>query len=249
MPQPSDSRLDEIYGTSYYEPWQWEDKDVVQGFKARTFLHGLRRADPRTGDRLLDVGCAQGELAATAANLGLDVLGVDINRDAIERARERVPQAAFACGELHAGVVGSDWDIVTMFDFIEHVRRPRETLSQAWAVMRPGGKLLVSTPRTGSLAHLLSGRFWPQYREEHLVLFSETGLRWALADAGFRVDSVVPTTKYSTGAYLLGQVWAYSTRAGQKLALSASRMLRFRPLHAQLPLRFGEMTVLARKEE
>ena len=98
-----------------------------------------------------------------------------------------------------------------MFDFIEHVRRPRETLSQAWAVMRPGGKLLVSTPRTGSLAHLLSGRFWPQYREEHLVLFSETGLRWALADAGFRVDSVVPTTKYSTGAYLLGQVWAYST--------------------------------------
>ena len=87
MPQPSDSRLDEIYGTSYYEPWQWEDKDVVQGFKARTFLHGLRRADPRTGDRLLDVGCAQGELAATAANLGLDVLGVDINRDAIERAR------------------------------------------------------------------------------------------------------------------------------------------------------------------
>jgi SAM-dependent methyltransferase len=247
VPQPGDTRLEEIYGTSYYEPWQWEDKDVVQGFKARTFRHALRHAAPREGDRLLDVGCAQGELAATAAGLGLDVLGVDINTQAIERARERVPQARFACGELESEVVGTEWDIVTMFDFIEHVRRPRDTLSRAGAVMRPGGKLLVSTPRTGSVTHLLSGRYWPQYREEHLVLFSETGLRWALADAGFSVESVVPTTKYTTGAYLLGQVWGYTSPAGRRLAVQASRALRFRPLHASLPMRFGEMTVLARK--
>jgi SAM-dependent methyltransferase len=249
VPQPGDARLEEIYGTSYYEPWQWEDKEVVQDFKARTFLHALRRAVPTAGDRLLDVGCAQGELAATASGLGLDVLGVDINADAIQRARERVPQARFACGEIEADVVGTDWDIVTMFDFIEHVRRPTETLSRAGAVMRQGGRLLVSTPRTGSLSHLLSGRYWPQYREEHLVLFSETGLRWALADAGFSVESVVPTTKYTTGAYLLGQVWGYTSPAGRRLAEHASRALRLRPLHAQLPMRFGEMTVLARKSE
>ncbi len=249
MPQPSDARLAEIYGTSYYEPWQWENKEVVQGFKASTFLHGLRRAEPRQGDRLLDVGCAQGELAAAAIGFGLEVLGIDINPDAIERARERVPQATFSCGELDADVVGSNWDLVTMFDFIEHVRLPRETLTKAHAVLRPEGKLLLSTPRTGSVTHHLSARLWPQYREEHLVLFSETGLRRALADAGFRVESVVPTTKYTTCAYLLGQAWGYSSPAGQKLAQLASKLLRFRLTHTQFPLRFGEMTVLARRGE
>ena len=111
----------------------------MQGFKARTFLHGLQRAQPCAGDRLLDVGCAQGELAKAAAGIGLDVLGIDINEDAIERARELVPRASFHCGELDADVVGCNSDIATMFDFIELVRQPRVTLRSAHTVLRVRG--------------------------------------------------------------------------------------------------------------
>jgi SAM-dependent methyltransferase len=245
FPQPTDARLAEIYGPAYYEPWEWESQEVVQASKERTFLRALSIAGTPDGARLLDVGCAQGEFAATAAGAGYKVAGVDLNPDAIARAGERVPEATFYCGELDPEVVGSGFDVVTMFDFIEHVRDPRATLSAASRVLVPGGSLLISTPRTGSAVHRLAGRQWPQYREEHLVLFSEEGLRGALASAGFAVERLVPTTKYCTGAYLVGQTAAYAPPAAQRLAQRARPALRAGVAHRLLPLRFGEMTVLA----
>jgi 2-polyprenyl-3-methyl-5-hydroxy-6-metoxy-1,4-benzoquinol methylase len=248
VPQPSDRRLADIYGVAYYEPWQWERKETVQAGKALTFTRALALANPRRGQRLLDVGCAQGELAAAASRMGLTVLGVDINAEAIGRAREQVPEATFYCGELDPDAVGSSWDLVTMFDFIEHVRCPRDTLARARSVLAPDGCLILSTPRTGSLAHRVGGTLWPQYREEHLVLFSASGLKCVLDDAGFEVRAVKPTTKFVSGAYLLGQLAAYSPPAAQKLARHLQWTLRVRPMHAPVPLRFGEMTVVAQRK-
>jgi hypothetical protein len=125
------------------------------------------------------------------------------------------------------------------------VRDPLETLRRAAQVLAPGGTLLVSTPRVASVTHRLTGSRWPQYREEHLVLFSEEGFRGALAKAGFRVERLVATTKYCTGAYLVGQMAAYAPPAAQRLAHSARPVLRLGLMHRMLPLRFGEMTVLA----
>ena len=245
FPQPCDERLAEIYGPAYYEAWEWEARDVVQASKERTFLRALALGGPPGGARLLDVGCAQGELAATAVRAGYTVAGVDLNPEAIARARQRVPEATFHAGELDPDVVGTGFDIVTMFDFIEHVRDPLATLARAARVLAAGGTLLVSTPRVASLAHRLSGGHWPQYREEHLVLFSEEGFRGALAKAGFRVERLVPTTKYLTGAYLVGQMAAYAPPAAQRLAQRARPALRLGLMHRMLPLRFGEMTVLS----
>lgn len=246
FPQPGDARLGEIYGPSYYEAWGWERPEVVQAMKERTFMRALSMAPSRPGSRLLDVGCAQGELAAAAVRGGYEVAGVDVNEAAIARAREQVPAATFHCGPLDPDVVGTGWDVVTMFDFIEHVRDPVNTVARAASVLRPGGVVVISTPRVGSLVHRATGGLWPQYREEHLVLFSDGGLRQVLEKAGFSVDSLVPTTKYSTGAYLFGQTAEYAPDRAKRLAERARPILRLGVMHRPLPLRFGEMTVVAR---
>jgi SAM-dependent methyltransferase len=246
-PQPDDARLAAIYGPDYYHAWHWEDARVVRDMKAHTFLRALRLLQPTAGSRLLDVGCAQGELAEAAVSLGLRVTGVDLNGTAIETARMRVPGADFICGELDPSVVGAGWDVVTMFDFIEHVRSPVSTLSAASRVLAGGGSLLISTPRAGSVAHRLTGRLWPQYREEHLVLFSLAGLRRALSSAGMRITRIVPTTKYVSFAYLLGQAAEYGPAPTRSSARRARVLLGAKPAHMLLPMRFGEMTVVARK--
>jgi SAM-dependent methyltransferase len=244
--QPDVGRLAEIYNQSYYEAWEWERRGVVQAAKARTMLQALRVTEPRPGARLLDVGCAQGEFAAAALALGLRVSGVDLNPDAVRRARERVPQATFYCGELQPQVVGSNWDMITMFDLIEHVRDPIGTLRQAASVLAPTGRLVIATPATDSMVHRLCGRFWPQYREEHLVLFSSLGMQEALSAAGFEVEVITPRTKYTTGAYLLGQLAAYSPPGLQRITRLLRWALHMPPMHWLLPLRFGEMTIVAR---
>jgi 2-polyprenyl-3-methyl-5-hydroxy-6-metoxy-1,4-benzoquinol methylase len=245
-PQPDESRLSEIYGPSYYEPWSWEEPDIVQETKARTFLKALDVAAPRPGSRLLDVGCAQGELAAAAATIGLQVAGVDLNPEAIRRARDRVPDGAFFCGQIEAAA-NWKWDIVTMFDFIEHVREPIETLRHAASLLDTSGSLLLSTPRTDSFSRHILRRAWPQYREEHLVLFSFQGLRTALRQAGLTVERTSTTVKFTTGAYMMGQVEAYSPPWIKYGARHCHCLKRVRLMHRPIPLRFGEMLVLARK--
>ena len=246
-PQPDDARLAAIYGPDYYQPWHWENATVVSAMKARTFLRALRQLSPSTGPRLLDVGCAQGELAELAVSLGWDVTGIDLNAGAIETARTRVPGAEFLCGELDPDIVGLGWNVITMFDFIEHVRSPKSTLAAASQMLAGDGSLLISTPRVGSGTHRLTRRLWPQYREEHLVLFSLAGMRAALAEAGMRITRIVPTTKYVSFAYLLGQAASYGPAAVQAQARRARSLMRARPAHIPLAMRFGEMTVVAVK--
>lgn len=244
-PQPDDARLGEIYGPGYYEPWHWEEATVVRAMKAKTFLRALAFVNPARGSRLLDVGCAQGEFAAAAIGLGMKVTGVDLNGAAIDVARDRVPGATFVCGELDAQTVGSDWEVITMFDFIEHVRSPVSTLTAAASVLSPGGRLLISTPRVGSALHQITRRSWPQYREEHLTLFSLDGLRTALARAGLTIVRTRPTTKYVSFAYLLGQASSYTPGPVRSVAQSSRGVLAARITHRVVPFRFGEMTVVA----
>jgi 2-polyprenyl-3-methyl-5-hydroxy-6-metoxy-1,4-benzoquinol methylase len=212
--------------------------------KARTFRRALRYASLRPGSRLLDVGCAQGEFAETASGLGLDVTGIDINPDAVARARERVPEARFHCTELGDGTLHGQWDLVTMFDFIEHVYDPVETLCAAAKVLAPSGQILISTPRAGSLGHRLTGRWWPEYREEHLVLFSSAGLLIALARAGLVATRMASTAKYVSTAYMLGQGVEYGPASLQAVARRGRGLLKLPATHAPVPLRFGEMTVV-----
>jgi 2-polyprenyl-3-methyl-5-hydroxy-6-metoxy-1,4-benzoquinol methylase len=247
-PQPDDARLAAIYGPSYYEPWKWEEARVVRAMKARTFLRALGLLHPVAGARLLDVGCAQGELAEAALSVGMKVTGLDLNAAAIDVARKRVPAADFVCGELDPVIVTGDWDIVTMFDFIEHVRAPIITLSAAAGILAPKGRLLISTPCAGSAVHRMTGHLWPQYREEHLVLFSLHGMRAALDSAGMKILKVVPTTKYVTFAYLLGQAATFGPGPIRSLAQRSRGLLSVRPAHGPMPFRFGEMTVVAARK-
>ncbi|MHB1582171.1 MAG: class I SAM-dependent methyltransferase [Acidimicrobiales bacterium] len=241
----------EIYDDRYYDAWDWERREQVQAAKERTFGRALRILPLQAGERLLDLGCAHGELAAHAVglDLGLDVAGIDLNAKAIEIARHRVPGATFFCGELSPEVVGTGWDVVTMFDFLEHVRDPVATLRAVRSVLSPSGRALISTPSTGSPVHRLTGRLWPQYREEHLVLFTPAGLQLALARAGFVLVDRVATTKYTTPAYLFGQLATYSSPRVERAVARLRSTVEAAPFHLIVPLRFGEVTAVAAPSE
>lgn len=217
--------------------------------KASTFIRSLRLLAAPPGSRLLDVGCAQGEFAQAAVSLGMKVTGIDLNPQAIAVARERVPSAEFICGELTLSTVPGGLDAITMFDFIEHVRDPVETLGRAARLLKPSGQLLISTPRVGSGVHHATGRFWPQYREEHLVLFSLRGLRIALGRARLTPVQVVPTVKYVSPSYLLGQAAEYGGPLLHFVSSAARPLTRTKLASLLLPLRFGEITVVAKPIE
>jgi len=245
-PQPTDQRLGEIYGDDYYDAWSHESSEVLREMKQLTMAPILDACGLVPGQRVLDAGCATGDLISIAAQRGFRAFGVDLNAAAIERARRSVPSAQFAAGTLaDQPFAGETFDAVVMVDFIEHVRRPEDELGEVAKRLAPGGRLVISTPRVDSRLRRVSGPAWPQYREEHLTYLSLIGMHALLQRTGYTVDRVWPTRKALTPAYLYGQALAYPVPV---LTPVLRRVWPIAPIprHRPLRLRLGEMTVVAR---
>jgi 2-polyprenyl-3-methyl-5-hydroxy-6-metoxy-1,4-benzoquinol methylase len=245
-PQPTDERLDAIYGNDYYEPWGHESADVVREMKQLTMAPILDACGLVAGERVLDAGCANGDLVAMAAERGLRAFGLDLNAAAIDRARSSVPDAQFAVGTLGDRPFPDEaFEAVVMVDFIEHVRRPEHELEEVAQRLTPGGRLVLSTPRVDSRLRRLSGAVWPQYREEHLTYLSLVGVHALLQRTGFTVDREWSTRKALTPAYLYGQALAYPVPVLTPLLRRVWPVVPI-PKHRPLRLQMGEMTVVAR---
>jgi 2-polyprenyl-3-methyl-5-hydroxy-6-metoxy-1,4-benzoquinol methylase len=178
-----------------------------QGGHARLLSLTLA-AGPRD---VLDVGCSSGYLAAPLAAAGARVVGIELDADAAECAR------AF-CADVLVGDVESmelplgpaSFDAVVCGDLIEHLRDPRAALERLRPLLRPAGRLVVSTPNVANWAmrmSLLAGRW--RYTDRgildrtHTHLFTRKTLVETVEAAGFRVvglDHTAPVPRIGTPA-------------------------------------------------
>jgi SAM-dependent methyltransferase len=153
------------------------------------FTQALCRLGPGGGRTLLDVGCAEGQFLHLAAKKGYEVTGVDFNPVSVEIARKRLGGAAvYRCSveELGARFRGAQFDVVTIFEVLEHTADPYRTVRSLGGVLKPGGQLFLSVP--GS--RRWPGLFHPEVDAppHHLTLWSHEALVRLLERAGLRVQ-------------------------------------------------------------
>jgi ubiquinone/menaquinone biosynthesis C-methylase UbiE len=142
----------------------------------------------------LDLGCGDGRLSVSldAGELTLaDVSGV-----ALERALRRLPEAATVelTPDAPLPLPDNAFDLVVCSETIEHVRDVQLLLSEARRVLRPGGRLAISTPAHSRLTGIdvltrgFERRFPPL--SPHLRFLTRRSLRQLLEDLGFDPGSV-----------------------------------------------------------
>ena len=96
----------------------------------------------------LDAACGTGRHAAYVASLGHTVIGVDASPGMLAVAREKVPQATFQQGDLHALPLADDSvDLVICAIALAHVEEIDGPFREFARVLRPGGHLVVSDQR------------------------------------------------------------------------------------------------------
>lgn len=160
-----------------------------------TKLLALVAAEPR--GRLLDVGCAAGELASVFASDGWQVVGLEREATLVDVARARgiathqveLDQEAFPLADRSI-------DVAVAGEVIEHLVDTDHLLRELARVLRPGGALVVTTPNLASLENrlrLMVGRYpmWMDHGIEgtgHLRYYTPRVLRAQLARHGFRVE-------------------------------------------------------------
>jgi 2-polyprenyl-3-methyl-5-hydroxy-6-metoxy-1,4-benzoquinol methylase len=139
---------------------------------------------------VLDLGCGGGSVTAALARAGYDVTGLDGHPALLEVASRRAPAVKFVCHDLRTGppsLPGAPYDVVSLFDVIEHVDEPSRLLETAAALAKPGGLVVGTVP---SLMLLWSGI---DEHSGHKTRYGRAALRAVLERvSGTAVLEVVP---------------------------------------------------------
>jgi len=101
---------------------------------------------------LLDVGCGNGSFVLAAQEAGYDTLGIDISEEGVAFAVSRGANAHHYDFLTHA--FDKKFDIITMWDVVEHLHSPAIFIHRARELLKPGGILIIKTPSIGKLCLL-----------------------------------------------------------------------------------------------
>lgn len=167
----------------------WEGNRTLQ-----EMIYGPRmwRIDQyRYSGRLLDVGCSTGEFLDFAANRGWEVKGCELAQHTAEIARRRCRCEVRCATFEESGFEDGFFDVVTMWDVIEHLFDPGRALEEAWRVLRPGGLLAFITPNYNSISRKILKEKWEGLiPPRHLFVFNATSVKKLVALSGGKVVAV-----------------------------------------------------------
>ncbi len=260
-PRPDRAELARHYPDSYH-PFIGAIADQPSAFRRWALRYGVQRRCRAIMHRqshgcLLDVGCATGVFLDEMRQHGRwQVQGVEPVATAAEYARQRFGLHIFQGTLLEAGFPDGSFDVVTMWDVLEHVDDPAAHLREIWRILRPGGWVALKVPDPSSIEARLFGRWWVGYEApQHLFGFSAQVLARQLRRSGFdeiaraQLGSDYSAFMDSLSAWLEAQQRARLARVAQRLARSAAARVASAPL--LFPLRrlgFGSSVVFfARK--
>jgi len=227
-----------------------EDRLYVEEREGRvlTFERHLKPLERITGvpkhRALLDVGCHIGVFVEIAAEHGWDAWGVEPSHWAVGLARSRGLNVVWGTLET-ADLPEQMFDVITMWDVIEHLTDPRGTIERAYHLLRPGGLLVIHTIDIDSLFARILGPRWPWLMEMHIFYFSRRTLRAMLEQSGFKVISDRPQGRYLRLGYLMNRVGALIPLVGRPAEWVVTHLgLRKAPI----PVNLGDLfTAYARK--
>jgi 2-polyprenyl-3-methyl-5-hydroxy-6-metoxy-1,4-benzoquinol methylase len=138
--------------------------------------------------RLLDVGAGYGYFRKAATDSGWTTYGVEISRHAAAVAQQEFGMDTFV-GTLQdyarAGA-GHSYDVLTLFDVVEHVEDPVALLETVRSLLKPEGLCVLRTPNLLSIDGEVFGSYYHSLKIEHLHHFSATSLGHAMEKAGLR---------------------------------------------------------------
>jgi 2-polyprenyl-3-methyl-5-hydroxy-6-metoxy-1,4-benzoquinol methylase len=192
-PRPAAAELAGLYDTQSFHHHQAEADEQQRNLardRARAEL--IARHQPGLG-RLLDVGCSTGSFLRAAGQRGFSASGIDVGPKNVDKARTAGLDAHVATLD-DAPFAPRSFDVITLFDSIEHMPEPVRALATARELLARGGLLVVTTPNVDGwfprLTWQLFGRTLGAWEHPsppaHVYQFSRDTLDAALAKAGFR---------------------------------------------------------------
>jgi 2-polyprenyl-3-methyl-5-hydroxy-6-metoxy-1,4-benzoquinol methylase len=205
-PRPAPEELAAFYN----QPAYYSDNDLgyedyfaeEQGLRAqaRQRLAVIETLDVRR-EHLLDLGCAAGFFLDEARRAGWAVAGTELSQPMRQHCEQHL---GLEISESSDAFAPESFDVITMWEYIEHLIDPLQELHAIRPLLAPGGVIAISTPNTAHLQVDKAPRDWWEFKPPaHLTFFTATTLRRLVEMAGYevlRVDLHTPRVPASGAA-------------------------------------------------
>jgi SAM-dependent methyltransferase len=203
--------------------------------KTRRYVNSLH---PARG-KVLEVGSSFGYVLDAFRSDGWSVLGIEPDRWASKYAVEKLGIETINSTLEHAQLPDESVDVVVMLHVIEHVPDPVGTLREILRVLKPGGHLILETPRYDTTMFMLLGRRERSLScDGHIFFFTTATLRNAYTAAGFRLDRLDYTGRSLTLDRVIFNLGVISkSHELQRISASLSRRLQLQKITLTLNLR------------
>jgi 2-polyprenyl-3-methyl-5-hydroxy-6-metoxy-1,4-benzoquinol methylase len=224
--------LAQVYGDGYFE----NDASAALGYSSYSrdvtaYVRTFRRKVPvisrhATGPRVLDVGCAAGAFLVAMREQGYEPHGLELAPAMVRHAREEFGLSEVYQGTLDSAPFPRAWfDVITLFDVLEHVPDPVGVLQQARTFLRPGGILVLQTQDLSSWLPRLVGSRWHHFKQvEHIFHFNPKTIAEVLKRAGYRIRR---RSRETAGKYF--SIGDLMDRAHQMLHIPRWMLVPLRP--------------------
>jgi SAM-dependent methyltransferase len=191
--------LGQLY-THYYPRGSFD----IESFRAEEEKHGFMawltgeqasafRHVPRNV-RVLDIGCGVGQTLAYHRKRGCEAIGMEADGNVQAIARRHgldIRQGIFDGTQFESGM----FDYVTLDQVAEHVVDPHALMRGVARVLKPGGKVVITTPNPDSFGARLYGRRWLNWHTPyHLQFYTRRSLRMVAEAAGLKLVRAATVT-------------------------------------------------------
>lgn len=237
-----------LYDDSYFAGQEYRDYQADEALIKRNFKKRLKHICRYQADgRLLELGSAYGFFLDVARS-HFDVIGYEVNETAAAHARDQLGLDVRHDDFLTTSAAElSQFDVVTLWDVIEHLERPDLVLEHVSRMTRPGGYLFLTTGDIGSMVARMRGRRWRMiHPPTHLHYFDRSTIARLLEQYGFSVVQINSVGVARSIRQILYSIVALNARC-PGLYRSCERFI---PASAQVTLNlFDIMMVTARKDD
>ena len=154
--------------------------------RSRRWVQRIARRFTPSG-RWLDVGCSAGFVVAAAEEAGFEAFGVELESAAVEYGQRELGLVNLNHGTLEAqGYPARQFDVISLYDVIEHVPDLEATLRELARIIKPEGVIEIRTPDVGHWRTPKDLARWKEIKpSEHLYYFSRVTLERLFTRHGF----------------------------------------------------------------
>jgi len=190
-PQPEVAELEAVYSQDYncFIGAIEESPSLISRW-AQTY--GLNRRcrtiiNRKNSGVLLDVGCSTGNFLNQMRKFpNWQVVGIEPTEHAAQFARDHYQLEVFPTELIDAHLPASTFDVVTMWDVLEHTSNPREQIQEVFRILKPGGLFVIKAPDPSSFEAKYFKEHWVGYDAPvHLFGFPPKVLINQLTQCGF----------------------------------------------------------------